>query len=407
MAASIYADVPKNECSCGGEFSKRLKLLKIKKEVSYPACNSCNRPPHLLRIKARVIDLQGVKKYVYIRYNQYGERLNDIDDCFLVLKKIDQDVDHGAFDVRAYESKKTRDSFLFKNFVQSYLGFHQKRLDRQEITPYGYESKVKYTKFLVAYFGEYDISKISLPLIDEYKNAFTEKYSNRDMSLGELKTILNHALRMEFINRVPLFEVPNTRKRKSIPNLTQTREEIIPAIGNETHREAIRMLANYALRPCEVRAIQYEQIDLINNTITIDRHFSKTKLLPGRKSNPEGPQAALVRELTPKLREYITSLPRPLDGKTFLFRNSVGKPLGVKDLSQTWRNTLSELGMPHIQMYGLRGAGITQVLLETNGNMIVAKNFAGHSNIQTTMARYDHSPLMEEFRSSKEIKFLN
>lgn len=38
------------------------------------------------------------------------------------------------------------------------------------------------------------------------------------------------------------------------------------------------------------------------------------------------------RNDTSSLKEYIRSLPSPLDKKTFLFTNSVGKPLHTKDL---------------------------------------------------------------------------
>src|SRR5690606_9617173 len=102
------------------------------------------------------------------------------------------------------------------------------------------------------------------------------------------KTILNWAEDRYKILKVPKFEVPSSKKRKKVPDLNITRDKIIPAIENEVHRIAIHCLEHYGLRPSEVRAIQYEQIDLIHDRLTIDRHFSKTTLLMGRKSAKEG-----------------------------------------------------------------------------------------------------------------------
>jgi integrase len=402
MAAKIYSDVKNNVCDrCGGKYCKYVEYFRRdKKPLAYPVCDSCNYPPKRFRIRAKLIDQSGKKKYVFVRKTADNKRyLEELEDVIDVFKKVETEEANGKFRYTDYDKKTVREKDLFKNVVEAYLKIQAQRSD---LSPYSLDSKRKYLKILVNGvlsedgvtkthdgFGEISVHDIEGHHVEDFK-LFLKSYSNQAMCLGTMKTIMKWAFERYKIARPIYFEVPSSKKRKIVPDLAITSEKIIPSIENETHREAIRMLEHYGLRPSEVRAIQYEQIDLIKDRIIIDRHFSKTTLLMGRKSASEGEDTgSLDRPLSPELKAFIKSRPWPLDKKRFLFTNSVGKPLGVKDLSQTWRETLKKLKLPHIEMYGLRGARITKVIKEKG--IKKGRDFAGHSDIKTTMRNYDHS----------------
>jgi integrase len=207
--------------------------------------------------------------------------------------------------------------------------------------------------------------------------------------MGELKTILNYALEMEKISKVPKFEVETSSKRENVPVPSITREQVIPAIKDIGKREAILMMDDYGLRTSEIRAIQYEQLSFFNKRIKIDRHFSNRKMTMGRKSNKNGKMAILDRPWTPSLEAYINSKNWSGDPKEFLFTTSTGTALGPGDLSEAWREAEKICGVKHSEMYGIRGAKITEIL-ETKG-VTQAKNFAGHTSAVMTLSRYDHS----------------
>ena len=389
MAAKIYSDIKTNTCECGGKYSFYQEIKRRGKEsIFYPVCELCQEPPAKFRIRAKLADQRGRRKYVFIRKTLGGRLLDDVETVLDVFKRVEEDENLGKFRFTDYDKKEVRTKDLFKNVVAEYIRVQSLRND---LSPYSLDSKKKYSKKLVEYFGDYSVHDIEGYHVEDYKLTLTS-HSNQVMCLGEMKTILNWAEERYKILKVPKFEVPSSKKRKKVPDLNITRDKIIPAIENEVHRIAIHCLEHYGLRPSEVRAIQYEQIDLIHDRLTIDRHFSKTTLLMGRKSAKEGEDTAnLDRPLSPELKAFIKSRPWPLDKKTFVFTNTVGKPLGVKDLSQTWRETLKKLKLPHVELYGLRGAKITEVLKETGGDMMKARDFAGHTDIKTTMSRYDHS----------------
>ena len=390
MGCKIYSDVRGN-CPCGGSFTKYQIIKNRSGDLKYPICDLCGVTPSRFRVLAKIKDNFGKQKYVFLRKNLAGEPLTDIQDVFALTSKVHTDQAIGKFNYSEYDKKVVKEGQYFKNIVVEYLNFQGPRVLRKEISPYSLESKKKYSKKLSDYFGEIPIFDINGPSIEIYKNTLVN-HSDQVMCLGELKTILNWAKRLGKISSVPSIEVPANKKRKSVPNLMVARDRIIPAIENEVHRAAIQCLEYYGIRPSEVRAIQYEQIDLANDRIIIDRHFSKTTLLMGRKSASEGEDTStLDRPLSPELKAYLKSRPWPLDKKAFVFQNSVGKALGVKDLSQTWRETLKKLKLPHVELYGLRGAKITEVLKKTDKNYMKARDFAGHADIRTTMKHYDHS----------------
>lgn len=387
LSAKIYAGERSNKClHCGGLFGSKQSI----EDVEFPVCSSCGKTPCKYRIRARVVDEYNVIKYLDIRHDHMGRRLLKARDCLSLIDRVNDEVEAGKFDIRTYESIKKKDRFLFKSFVPEYLEFHEKRFQRGEITQYSIESKRKYSKMLLPYFGPFDIAKISKPVIETYRNSFTEKFSNRDMSLGELKTILNHAVTMEKITKFPKFEVQASAKRTNVPNLGDTREKVLPAIKDPGKREAIRMLDDYGLRPCEVRAIQYEQLSFFNKRIKVDRHFSNRSMTEGRKSQKKGQKMAILdRPWTPDLEAYINSKNWSGDPKEFLFTTSTGTALGPQDLSEAWKEAEESVGVKHSQMYGIRGAKITEIL-ERDG-VTKAKNFAGHSSAVMTLSRYDHS----------------
>lgn len=394
MAAKIYSDIKNNTCSCGGKFAFYQELKRRgKASIHYPVCEKCQLPPERFRIRAKLKDAHGNVKSVFVRKTLNDVYLEDIEVVLDVFKRVEADEQLGKFRSAEYDKKEVKEKDIFKHVVIAYIKAQEIRKD---LKPYSLDSKKKYSKILVYGheadkldgFGPISIHDIEAYHVEDFKNGLSS-HTNQAMCLGEMKTILNWASERYKLTRVPKFEVPSSKKRKTVPDLNVTKDRIIPAIENEVHREAIRLLEYYGLRPSEVRAIQYEQIDLINDRLKIDRHFSKTTLVMGRKSADEGEATAdLDRPLSAELRKYIKSHPWPLDKKQFLFTNSVGKPLGVKDLAKTWRETLKKLKITHVEMYGLRGSKVTEMI--GKHGIHKAMNFAGHTDIKTTMI-YDHS----------------
>jgi integrase len=385
LSAKIYNDSKDNCQKCGGEFSKRSDAFGIE----IPVCAVCGAPPALFRIRAKVKGIDGKVKYIDVRHSKNGERLTKPYECMTILDRINEDLEAGRFNIRHYESKKVRDDYLFENIVQEYLDFHKKRLDRGDITPYGFKHKIKYCKVLMKTFAGQDIATITKPKIEQFKNSFTEHLTNRDKGLSELRTILKFTHdTLEKIDKVPSFDpIPASNVRKEVLTIEQARE-IIPHIENPMYRLMIELLSVYAIRPCEVRAIQYRDIDLPGNALLIQRHFSGSKCIDGRKSVKTGDKRQVPFMLIPQLRDYVLMQPTPLNDEEFVFKSPNNNPVFENTLPKAWARTLKKLGLPHVQMYEIRHARGTEILVQSNGNMVMARDFLGHTNLATTERRY-------------------
>lgn len=384
LSAKIYND-SKDKCVCGGEFTERDDSLGI----DIPVCCKCRKPPTLFRIRAKIKTFEGVVKYVDIRHSRNGERLTKAYECMTILDRVKEDIEAGRFNARHYESKKVRDDYLFENIAKEYLQFHEKRLERGDITPYGYKHKLKYCRVLVRHFQGVDIATITKARIELFKNSFTEKFTNRDKGLSELRTILKftHDV-LEKIDKVPSFDpIPASNVRKEVLNIDKAREVIVH-IENTMYRLMIHLLSVYAIRPCEVRAIQFKDISIKENTLLIQRHFSGSKCIEGRKSVKKGDKKSIPFKLIPELVDYIKSLPVPLNDEEFVFKSPNGNPVFENTLPKAWARTLKKMGLPHVQMYEIRHARGTEVLIQSNGNMVKTRDFLGHTNLGTTEKRY-------------------
>jgi hypothetical protein len=201
LASKIYSDVKGKGCSCGGKFSS----FKDIDGVGLPVCDKCAEDPPFYRIRAKVEDRHGEVHYITVRHSQNGKRLTKAHHCLTLLETIDEELEAGVFDVSKYGSKKMKESYKFKNFATFYLEHNQKRLERGEITPYGFKGKQKYVRALLPFFGERELRQIRPSQIETFRDSFTDRFSTRDMALGELKTMLKFAKTKGMVSEVPEF----------------------------------------------------------------------------------------------------------------------------------------------------------------------------------------------------------
>ena len=347
MSAKIYPDM-KNGCDCG---NKKF----IQKEFhgySIPECSKieCRKPPRLYVIAANVIDQLGEKKRIKIRHCQGGKRFGDIVDVLSTLKQINIEMEKGTFDIRRYQSDQAREEFKFSNVVQSYIHANERRLERGEISPAGFSNKKASIKNLLPFFKDTDVLAINDRVIRGFYDSFTTKFRTRDQAVQELKTILKFALDDGLIDRLPKF--PSISPAKMVNSqsfLTKDEQElVISQIENETHRLAIMTLALYALRPCEIRALKWKDVDLKKKVFYIQSHISKDKDIPGRKSQVN---ASHELPIVPAFEAILTTIPGSNNVEEYIFKGSDGGFIGVNTLTRTWNKACAKAGLKQITLY--------------------------------------------------------
>lgn len=383
LGAKIYSD-QRGNCKCGGSFTAR----ELFKKLEYPVCNKCGEEPRLFRIRAKVVTLGMEEKYVDIRHLGH-ERLVDIVDVFRALKQVEAELESGTFDLRKYDSKQSRESYLFSNYVEDYLEFHQNRLKVGELSPSGFANKKTAINKLLPLFKDKDISTFKRADIERFKNQNSDFPRARDLALAELKSILKHAADIDELPvRVPKFDlIPSSKKRKEIISLDDALK-VIDEIEDPQYRFMLRLLTIYPVRPGELRALQWRDIDYFGNEVTFQRHFSRDVLIDGRKSIKDGDKAEVKFPLTEMFKAYLHTIARPLKKDAFIFTGKEQAHVSDKCLSRAWRKATRKLKMPDYDLYEMRHARLSQMAEQSNGDTIKLLQASGHTNLKTVSERY-------------------
>lgn len=402
MGGSIKSDKG-SKCLCGGKF-KQIKML----ERSVPVCDKGGGHPNKLRVDRYILDLDGVGRRIIIRFDHKNKRLTKINQAIMTLEFIDYEIEEGKFDPRKYANKAVSNQLKFKYFVENkYLRLYEAKLKSQQVTPSYLKNKISICKnHITPFFGELDIRVVSSGKIREFHDSFTDRLRTRDKAIQELGCILRYAMDLEHIDKMPVIPRTKRAKYRNVENFPTPleQEKIINAIGNPTYRAMIKILAIYAMRPCEVRALKVK--DLKNKIITIRRHFSDgNKLIDGRKGQSMGENLAI--HYLPFVDDFVKVLNEieiPKDEEAFLFKGMRSEFVSENVLRIAWNAACKEVGVTKCQLYeGTKHSRISSLKQAgySDEELIV---ITGHTNIET-IKRY--SQLTRESRLAAGFKVLN
>jgi integrase len=389
VAARVYADVKGGKCPCGGSFSNRVPYPD-EKLLLLPVCASCEKRPGLYVIDVDAKDENGNLLKFRIRNTKDSERLDSPTKVAYIINVIQREMMDGTFNVRHYDSSKSKDSFIFKNYVEGYLEHHRRRLKRAEISPKGFKDKEGLIRReLLPFFGNMEIFRIKDIVIRKFKDTYVDKLRTRDLALGELKALLNQAQRDGMITVAPKFEpIPRARKRDD----TITREmalKTVEAMPKQVYKDFYTLLLIYPMRPGELRALKWSEVDLTKGQFTVCFHFSNEQRIPGRKSigreKKEGsiafPISAEAREIFVRLRTAnVVSL------NDFVFLSRFGRHLSEATVWEAWNLARKRVGHAFAP-YECRHASASELYKKLNGDLIRMKEVGGWTNT-STLERY-------------------
>jgi integrase len=262
-------------------------------------------------------------------------------------------------------------------------------------------------KPLNRFFGAAPLTRITADSVRQYIAARKQNgVANRtlNMELGVLRRILKRAKRWyllaEDIKLLPeRHAVGRALERNAKLRLLRTaasRPEW------QIARLAATLALNSAMRACEIRGLQWRDLNLIEKTLTIRR--SKTEA--GERVIPlNGDAWATVLELRERAKLFSASEP---DREWYVFPHGEGQgpvaqpktrpgpPVSVKPdptrpmstWRTAWRNLTKEAGLPGLRFHDLRHHAITE-LAESSASDQTIMAIAGHVS-QKMLQHYSH-----------------
>jgi integrase len=391
LSARVYADAKGNKCPCGGLFAKRIPHSD-EKAILMPYCDSCGERPSFYVIDADVKDANGARAKARIRNTKDSKRLDSPTRVAYIFNVIQEEILAGTFNIRQYDSEKSKQAFIFKNYAEEYLKGQRLRLEQKEITPKGFLDKERLVlKELVPYFSKVELFKITPGLIRKFRDQplYKEKPRTRDLALGELKALLNQAKRDELLVVVPGFDkIPRAKKRENIIS-RELAFKTAEAIEKEVYRDMYILLITYPVRPGELRALMWNNVDFTNGKFTICQHFSDGVLIEGRKSvKLDKKQGSITFDMSPKAREIFRKH-RSADVvslNSFVFLGERGGAVTESCLWHAWNNARTTLGHKFAP-YECRHVAASELYRRTGNDIIATKEIGGWTNT-ATLERY-------------------
>lgn len=296
-----------------------------------------------------------------------------------------------------------RQWFALKGHELQFDQYAEKWLEAQENLASYPDIKSYVTRWIVPFFGSTDIREVRKGQIKDFMQELLKHYSPKTVKniLGHLHKMFRDAFDDELILRVPPFPTVTITE----PELTYISQEKVYSIISqisERDQPIFRFGYFYAMRPGEVRALQWDCIDWDKGTVTVKRTFSGYQLREHTKTK-------LIRVLP--LMDEVALILRPIRGISgYVFRTVQGKPYRKQRLGELWRQAGGSVPLYN----GMRHSRAMHLLENEKWDLEYVRSLLGHTRSEMTRRyarasaeglrkRYGDSNLSENLSSPRHL----
>lgn len=213
-----------------------------------------------------------------------------------------------------------------------------------------------------------------------------------------VKKALKDAVRGELIPRNPADAVdpPQVRREEMRPLSPDQVRQLLGAAEGERLEAAYVVAVHTGLRPGELLALRWDDVDLEAGTLQVQRSLSG-----GKMTAPKTPKSRRRIDLSSGAREALRAhRKRQLEERMskaglwqdhgLVFPSSAGTPLDQRNLTRAFKATLKRAGLSEkFRLYDLRHTTAT-ILLSQNRHPKYVQELLGHASIALTLDTYSH-----------------
>lgn len=325
------------------------------------------------------------------------------------LRDLENEVEDKG--MKAFENKDTLNEWLDKWLTivkpkvreRTYIDY--RNICRLYVRPYLGDKKLK----------DIDSTEVEMmvsALIDKGLRSRPVRYACTVLGMA-----LRHAKKKKLIASNPVEEVENLPRKDTKEMTALSPEQGIKflQLARSTSQWLIFKFALMTgMRPEEYLALQWKDIDLTEQTVTVQRtvywphykdeasdlfekkgkwKFESTKTEKSRRTmNLTQSLAADLKSFKAKQTAYRWTLRDKPDKYTnydLVFASEKGTPISYRNLSRALKNILDETDLPNIRLYDLRHSFAT-LLLGRGKSVKVISELLGHADEVETMRTYLH-----------------
>lgn len=195
-------------------------------------------------------------------------------------------------------------------------------------------------------------------------------------------------LKLEMTENVPRPNGPRNRILETDDQTAKFLETLHSRLGDGprfTHQWIIEFLLWTGLRRGEVVALKVADF----NEDTLELHV-RSQINERTRKTVSGTKNKTTRiiPLHPRAVECIRQHRKAMVKESdVLFASSTGKPICQRNLNRTVTSVCELADLPHISVHDLRRSFLT-AFAETEANIRVVADYAGHKNVSTTLTHY-------------------
>lgn len=270
------------------------------------------------------------------------------------------------------------------------------------------------------FFENMKLQDVTPTMLQSYANNIYATYSKDSAKrrVSFLKAVLNEAYRLKEINSNPCNHIKTPKSlvgQVHIPDVYSQEEvrEVIKKIEGSIIELPILLMLTMGLRAGEVSGLCWEDIDFVNNTISINRIIIsvKNKGLVFKKPKTEGSIRTISAplELMLKLKKIKAKHNEfKLQGllcegfEDVVCLNTICRPYSHRNLIQTWYTFCKNNNIKKLRLHDLRHTHATMLVLGGIDFKTIS-NRLGHTDIKITMNRYSHVLKEMDVKASENI----
>lgn len=314
-----------------------------------------------------------------------------------ILQDIEKEINNGTFD----PNKKEKKVFLLGEYAL--LCFERHSNDRREHV--SRRNLMNFNKHILPYFGKRRLNNIkSMELLD-WQNDKLKSYA--ESSVVKFRAILNQifldALFEELIEKNPFTHVSKPKKQRKFVDSSKINpfslaevEDLIKKADGYL-KNFIAIMAFTGIRPGELIALKWNDIDFENETISI----TKTRIL-GTDGLPKTKASIREIEMLPIVKKYFLQ-------QYSLTKNNVTNQVFCKSqnkvfyshdyIASRFKKLLSENDNRYL--YQLRHT-FASMMINEGEDIAWVSQIMGHEHIDITLKTYTHFYKLSEKKKDRK-----
>ena len=259
---------------------------------------------------------------------------------------------------------------------------------------------------ILPYFGDKKVKDINTYMAQEYALTLKNYTSGKEI-FNRASAVMNYAIKIGIIEKNPFeyVELPKFKKYKKHETYLEVEDinKLLNIIDDYSYYCAFRVLIYTGLRRGELLALEWNDIDFKDKTITVNKTLTYGKDYKTIVNSTKTQSSIRVVDIDDDTLKYLKKLKLQAQSK-LVFPNSTGGYQRLSNLQDKLNKYCKKANINKVRVHDLRHTHAS-LLFASGANAKEVQERLGHTDIKTTLNIYTH--LTKKQKKLSLDKFIN